>query len=78
MIEHVIAIQAPSHLSLPTMSKRVATTHFEILRGGCYAEVYLVADIRGSIRGSMNGERSSCRHKGTLYIYIVLGDEWSA
>jgi hypothetical protein len=29
------------------MSKRVATTHllvFEVLRGGCFAEVYLVAD----------------------------------
>jgi hypothetical protein len=59
----LLQFKLPRYLSLPTMYKRVATTHllvFEVLSGGCFAEVYLVADIRGCIRGCIHGQRRSC------------------
>jgi hypothetical protein len=50
------------------MRKLVATTHllvFEVLRNGCFAEVYLVADIRGCIQG----ERSTGIRALSLYVH---------
>jgi hypothetical protein len=58
MIEHVIAIQAPS-------LSGVATTRFVVLRGGRFAKVYLVADIRGCMeRKAVAGIRAP-----SLYIH---------